>query len=290
MTPPPRTPHRDVDGPLAWREAGPRGPRTDTGTTDTIVFLHGLGGSRTAWDAQLDDLADRWRCVAWDMPGYGASDPLDGPLTFARLADAVVELLDTLDVARVHLVGLSFGGMIAQHTALAHPGRVDRLVLVDTSPAFGLDGTDPVTWKRLRLDRLDRGETPADMARDVITAVAGPGLTGAALESQIAAMTRIPPEGLRAAVECLPSHDLTSRLRGVTAPTLVVVGEHDTETPPDYARRLADAIPGARLEVIPGAGHLTPAEAPDQLDTLVRAHLEPETGPASRPTADQEQS
>lgn len=267
---------REVDGPIAWREAAPAaGPVPDTGGTDTIVFLHGLGGSRTAWDAQLAALGSRWRCVAWDMPGYGASAPLpgDGRLTFARLADAVVELIDRLDAARVHLVGLSFGGMIAQHTALAHPRRIDRLVLVDTSPAFGLDGTDPVAWKRLRLDRLDRGETPADMADEVIRAVAGPGLTGAALDSQVAAMGRIPAAGLRAAVECLPHHDLRDRLHRIGAPTVVIVGELDTETPPAYARLLADAIPGARLVTVPGAGHLTPAEAPDPVNAAIRDHL-----------------
>ena len=78
----------DIDqGPIAWREAG---------KGEAVVLLHGLGGSRTAWRSQLDGLSTRHRVVAWDLPGYGASAPLDGPLTFPALADAVARLLDAL--------------------------------------------------------------------------------------------------------------------------------------------------------------------------------------------------
>ena len=106
---------------------------------DTIVFLHGLGTTRTGWEPQLEDLSDTWRCVAWDMPGYGASQPLTEPLSFAALGDSVATLLDQLRVETAHLVGLSFGGMHALHAALRHPGRVSSLTLADTSPAFGAD-------------------------------------------------------------------------------------------------------------------------------------------------------
>ncbi|MFQ5556050.1 MAG: alpha/beta fold hydrolase [Acidimicrobiales bacterium] len=255
----------DVDGPIAWRELG-SGP-------DTVVFLHGLGLTRTSWDQQLRALADRFRCVAWDMPGYGASDPAV-PLTFERIADAVVELLDQLGATTAHLVGLSFGGMHALHTALRHPHRVERLVLLDTSSVFGLDGTDPDSWRRRRLEPLDRGLTPADIARDVLTSVGGPAVEGATLDRLAGSMARISPDGLRAAVECLPSHDVTNRLHEISAPTLVVVGELDRETPIRYSEALAAAIPDARLEILPRVGHLTPAEAPEEVNRLVRSHLE----------------
>ncbi len=259
----------DVDGPIAWREAG-SGP-------ETILFLHGLALTRTSWDPQLVALADRFRCVAWDLPGYGASAPIPA-LTFEAIADSVVTLLDRVGVERAHLVGLSFGGMQALHTALRHPDRVDRLVLLDTSPAFGLDGTDPDEWRRLRLDPLDRGRTPADMARDVLTAVGGPGLAGEVLDGLIASMARISSAGLRAAVECLPVHDVRDRLGEIAAPTIVAVGELDAETPVAYARLLADGIPDADLEILTGLGHLTPAEDPDGVTDLIRSHLTEPTG------------
>jgi 3-oxoadipate enol-lactonase len=192
----------------------------------------------------------------------------------------VARLLDALGAHRAHLVGWSLGGMVALHAALGHPDRVHRLALVATSPAFGLDGTDPHEWRRLRLDRLDRGETPADMADAVLGSVAGPDLDAAALAAQRAAMARIPADGLRALVELLPHHDVRERLAEVAAPTLVAVGELDHETPPAYARILAEGIPDARLVVLPGLGHLAPAEAPDLVSRTLLDFL---AGPAAAP-------
>ncbi len=241
-----------TDGPIAWREAG-SGP--------AVLFLHGLGGTRLAWEPQLEGLAHRFRCIAWDLPGYGASEPLP-ELTFPAIVDAIVRLLDTLGVERAHVVGLSFGGQQALHLALDHPDRVERLVLADTSARFGADGTDPEAWMRLRLDPLDAGVTPAEMAAPVLDSITAPGWAGRERDRLIHAFAQIPSDGLRAAVRCLPSHDVTARLGEITAPTLVIVGELDDETPVGYAATLRDGIPGARMEIIPDTGHLTPSETP----------------------------
>lgn len=255
----------ESDG-LAWRHIGdPAHP--------AIVFLHGLGGSRTAWDSVMGNLSDRWFCIAWDLPGYGASAPLDA-LTFPNIANAVVRLLDVLHLGETVVVGLSFGGQQAQHVAVLHPDRVQALVLADTSAVFGADGSDVETWKRLRLDPLDNGVTPAMMASGVIDAITADGFDGAEREAAIAAFARITSSGLRAAVECLPSHDTRSLLSEIAAPTLVLVGEFDEETPLSYSETLATSIPDARLEVIPGVGHLTPSEAPAAFAAHVRSFLE----------------
>jgi 3-oxoadipate enol-lactonase len=257
---------RDVDAaPVAWREAG-SGP--------LVLFLHGLGTTRSGFDPQLEALAERYRCVAWDMPGYGASPPPAAGLTFPLLADAVAGLIDTLGETQVHLAGLSLGGQIALHTALRHPRRVRSLALLDSSPAFGLDGTDAETWKRLRLDALDAGQTPASMAARVMHSIMAPGVAEGALAAATASMARISAEGLRAAVECLPTHDVRERLGEVGAPTLVLVGEYDEETPLSYARALAAGIPGALLQIIPGAGHVSNLEAPEAVSAALRAHLD----------------
>ena len=253
----------DVDGPLAWREQGSGPP---------ILFLHGLGGSRTSWRPQLADLSGEFRCIAWDMPGYGASAPVE-PLTFDAIADAVARTLDAAGVARAHLVGESFGGMHALHTALRHPDRVGRLVLANTSPAFGLDGTDPSEWRAARLAPLDAGLAPADVAADVLRSVAGPGLSDEMLAMRVAAFACIPADGLRAAVECLPSHDLLGRLAEIAAPALVVAGELDAETPVAYSRILADGLRDAELVVLDGVGHLAVSEAPRAFNRLVRRFL-----------------
>ncbi|MCY3616655.1 MAG: alpha/beta hydrolase [Acidimicrobiaceae bacterium] len=253
----------DVDGALAWRERG---------AGDPVLFLHGLGGSRTSWEPQLDGLADAFRCIAWDMPGYGASAPSE-PLTFAAIADSVARLLDAAGVQRAHLVGESFGGMHALHTALRHPDRVARLVLANTSPAFGIDGTDPGTWRAARLAPLDTGVTPADIAEDVLTSIAGPALSDGALAMRVAGFARIPAAGLRAAVECLPAHDVRERLGAIASPALVVAGELDAETPVGYSRILADGLQNAELIVLEGVGHLAVSEVPRTFNRLVRDFL-----------------
>ncbi len=251
----------DVDGPLAWRERG---------QGDAVVFLHGLGGSRTSWAPQLEDLSATFRCIAWDMPGYGVSAPV-APLTFAAIADAVARLLDSAGVERAHLVGESFGGMHALHTALRHPDRVGRLVLANTSGAFGLDGTDPDAWRAARLAPLDAGLTSADIAEDVLTSIAGPGLSTKMLAMRTAGFARIPTAGLRAAVECLPDHNVVDRLAEICSPALVIAGELDAETPVAYARILADGLKNAELVVLDGIGHLAVSEDPEAVNQRVRA-------------------
>ncbi len=252
-----------MDGAIAWREAG---------EGDIVLFLHGLGGSRIAWEPQIKALSDRWRCVAWDMPGYGASPPIS-PLTFEAIADAIAELLDRLGVESAHLCGLSFGGHHALHTALRHPNRVKSLVLADTSAAFGGDGTDPDEWRRLRTAPLDAGLNLADIADDVIAAITAPGFDGPERDRTAAAMARIPSAGFRAACGLLTTHDVRHRLGEITAPTLVMVGELDEETPPAYAAEIAEGIPDSQLKMIPGAGHLSPSETPDLFNRLVSEFL-----------------
>ena len=100
-----------------------------------------------------------------------------------------------------------------------------------------------------------------------------PAADPAAVAAAVASMLRVPEAGLMQAIAALPAHDVRERLGAIAAPTLVVVGELDGETPPAYAEALADGIPGARLAVIPGAGHYTPLEAPDALNALLRDHI-----------------
>ncbi len=254
----------DVDEvPAAWREAGSGLP---------VVFLHGLGMTRTGWDAQLAALSDRYRCVAWDMPGYGASPALEH-FSLEAAADAAAGLITQLGGSS-HVVGMSMGGMVALQLALRHPACVRSLSLVDTSPAFGLDGTDSEEWKAARLAPLLAGAEVADFAEPVLRGVMAPDPDPAVVAAAVASMLRVPRAGLMQAIAALPDHDLRARLGEIAAPTLVVVGELDEETPPAYAEALAVGISGARLEVIAGAGHMTPFEAPAALSRLLRDHID----------------
>lgn len=249
---------------LAWREAG---------EGEVMLLLHGLGGSRISWEPQLRGLADRWRVVAWDLPGYGASPPLSGRVTFDGLAEMVIELLDELEVERGHLVGISFGGMIAQYAAARHGDRFASMSLLATSSRFGLDGTAPDVWRAARLAPLDAGLEPADFAERVLRAIAGPDISTEAFAQQQAAMARISGAALRRSIDCLVTHDSQPLLPQLTTPTQVLVGELDAETPVAYADDLAARIPGAVRHAIAGAGHLLNAEAPEQVNELLAEHV-----------------
>jgi len=253
-----------MSGRSAWREAG-EGP--------AVIFLHGLGGTRGSWNPQLAALSDARRCIAWDMPGYGSSTRAQ-PLTYEAIAGRLVELLDVVELEVADLVGLSFGGMHALHTALGHPGRVGRLVLADTSPAFGMDGTRPDDWVAARLAPIEAGETPATMAGAVLDAISALPLQARIRDDLVAAFGRIPVAGFRDAVRCLPTNDIRDRLSNIGNEALVIVGELDEETPVSYASALAAGLPNGRLEVLPGVGHLSPSEAPDRFNALVREFLD----------------
>lgn len=257
------TPVDRCDEHFAWRE---------TGSGPTVLFLHGLGGSRISWEPQLASLSDRWRCVAWDLPGYGAAPPLAGSVTFTALADAAARLIDTLH-APAHVAGISMGGMIAQYVAARHPASVVSLAVLASSPKFGLDGTDPATWKAARLAPLDAGLEPADFAEQVLRNLASPTISAEAFAQQVAAMRRVSAAALRRSIECLITHDSRALLDSITAATVCMVGSEDTETPEAYSRAIADGIGRSTpVVVVPGAGHLLNAEAPAAVDHVLRQH------------------
>lgn len=267
---------RDVDGRgLAWREAGEG--------SDVVLCLHGLGGSSLSWEPQLAVLGEQCRIAAWDLPGYGRSPAPPGPFTFEWLADAVARFADELGAATFHLVGISFGGMIAQYAAAAHPHRVRTLTLLSTSPKFGLDGTEPEAWRAARLAPLDAGIEPAAFADRVLGALAGPDITAEAFGGQRAAMARITGVALRRSIEVLVTHDSRAVLPTIVAPTMCLVGALDDETPVAYSQAIVDLVPGARLQVVPGAGHLLNVEAPDIVNAAIAAQLALGAPEGSRP-------
>jgi 3-oxoadipate enol-lactonase len=257
---------------FAWSEH--RRPTPDGGDfTSTVILLHGLMGSRRSWDTQLGQVG-RARTVAWDMPGYGGSRSLGSTTDFHRLAMAVDRFADTIGADSYHLVGISFGGMIAQYAAANGNERVRSLSLLATSPCFGLDGTSPEDWRRARLAQLDAGLEPIDLAEGVLRSLAGTGISDQALDGQVAAAARVSAPALRVSIDCLITHDSRKLLDTITAPTLCLVGEADEETPPAYSQYLAQHIPDARLVTVADAGHLLNAEAPAAVNTELRNHIE----------------
>lgn len=260
---------RDVDAaPVFWREAGPENAHAHT---PVALLLHGLGGSRIGWEPQLAALSTTHRVIAWEAPGYGGSAPVTA-CTFDAYVDAVGALMDEVSPDKpIDLVGMSFGGMIAQYATALAPERIRSLTLLCTSPKFGLDGTDPDEWRAARLAGLEQMGSPAAAAPLILPSLVGP--NGAhVLPEAIAAMGRVPLAGLLDSLSTIASHDSRALLPAIVTPTLVLVGELDDETPVSYGQAIVDLLPNGRLEVIPGVGHLLNLEAEDAVNTAIARH------------------
>ena len=247
----------------------------------SLFFLHGIGGNRHSFDASLAHFADRFRAVTWDMPGYGGSS-LEGPLTWTGLVDALLRLMDALGVERARIVGHSMGGMVAQELAITHPDRVESLVLSATSSSFGsADGSFQEKFLAARLAPLDRGLTPADIAPETMPAMFKDFPDAAAIAGAIRGMAAIPSETYRVALQCLVTFNRRDDLARIAAPCLLLSGGKDEVAPPKGMARMAEAIPNARHETIPGVGHLANLERPDLFDTAVEGFLDKVAGRAA---------
>ena len=163
---PASAPMKTRDGRFGYEAAGdPASP--------PLVFLHGIGGAARAWRGQIEAFGDRYRAMAWDMPGYGGSAPLPS-VSIATLADALQDFLQEVGATKPILVGHSIGGMIVQQWLTKHPDVAAAVVLAQTSPAFGkADGDWQKEFIGARLGPLDRGETMASLAPTLVKELVG---------------------------------------------------------------------------------------------------------------------
>jgi 3-oxoadipate enol-lactonase len=260
---------------------------TTLGSGPTVLMLHGIGGGHQAFAPQVETLASAgYRAVAWDMPGYGHSAPIE-PYTFKGLAKSCIQLIDALQCEHVVLVGHSMGGMVAQEVVARQPERVSRLVLSGTSAAFGKrsDGRSAEAWAQRfiaqRTAPLDAGQSMEDLARTLVPQMIGPGSLPEGVRLAEHCMGGVPAATYRRALECLVSFDRQAALSGIGVPTLLIGGEFDRVATPETMRQMAEAIPQARYAELPGIGHLANLEAPDEFDALLIGFLrEPSRDPA----------
>jgi 3-oxoadipate enol-lactonase len=243
---------------------------TTLGAGPTVLMLHGVGGGHLAFAPQVETFATSgYRAVAWDMPGYGHSRPIE-PYTFKGLAESCITLIESLRCGDVTLVGHSMGGMVAQEVVARRPELVRRLVLCGTSPAFGKPDGD---WQRgfmaERVGPLDAGQSMADLAQVLVPRMIGPGSLPEGVRLAQHCMSQVNPSTYRRALEAMLTFDRRANLPQIHVPTLLVAGEHDRNAPPAMMKQMAGAIPGSTYVEMPGIGHLQNLEAPDEFDALV---------------------
>src|SRR4051812_42491008 len=258
----------------------------DRGAGPVVVLLHGFPLSKDMWRHQLEALAEGHRVIAPDLRGHGESPAPEGAYEMDAMADDVVELLDRLEISEPVVVGgLSMGGYVALALVLRHPERVRGLMLIDTRAA-----ADTPEAARLRVETAKgvlRSRSTQAMIETMVPRIFGkttlekhPGK----IEPMLAVMEQTTPQGVAGALRGMAVRpDRRAALPSIDVPTLVMVGQDDVISPPSEAREISQAIPRARLEVIPAAGHLAPYENPAAANAVILRFLEGLEAPATAP-------
>ena len=250
-----------------------------------LVFLHGIGGAARGWRVQLEAFSDRYRTIAWDMPGYGGS-PLLASVSIATLADALRDFLGQIGAKKPILVGHSIGGMIVQQLLVQSPDIPAAVVLAQTSPAFGKPDGD---WQKefigARLGPLDRGETMVSLAPALVSELVGddPDIRGMELARDC--MAAVPEATYRATMLALLGFDQRGALKNIAVPTLVLSGSKDKNAPAPMMAKMASYIPSATYVELEGVGHLVNLERPATFDAALDSFLKARAA-ATRVTAE----
>ena len=247
------------------------------GSGPPLVLAHGLGYARWGWEPVAPALAEEFTVLLFDNRGIGSSDVPEGPYSSRAMAEDVVAVLDAAGIERAHLAGTSLGGMVAQEVVIRWPERVDRLVLACTTPGGGK--AFPLPDRTLRLIAEAPTLAPEIALRLFVenalaerTVQERPDLVERIYEKRL----EFPPDpsGWQAQAAAGVSHDAFSRLQEIRAPTLILHGTEDGVVDPRNAQLLEGGIPGSRVVMFPGTGHLFFWEEPDRFAEIVRDFLQ----------------
>lgn len=220
-----------------------------------VVFVHGTGGDRDDWRAQLDGLSQRFTVIAIELPGHGYSEP-PGESTVEAYADWVSSLVDALGLTRVVLVGCSLGSAIVEWLALSPRPWLVGIGLVGAGAKLAVH---PAFLEGVLQDPLQA----LDMLTDYALATGTGGAVRAAIREKFG---RNAPELIRGDLAACNGFDIRKEVASIALPCCIIVGAEDRLTPVKYSSFLKEAIPGSTLSVIPDAGHLVMIEKPEEFN------------------------
>lgn len=238
---------------LAYRVDGPD-------NAPALVLVNSLGTDLRMWDSQIPLLSRSLRVIRFDYRGHGGSDAPPGPYSIEQLGRDLLALLDTLQIARVHLCGLSLGGLIAMWFASCFPERVMSAIFANTAVRIGTSEL----WDA-RIDEIKKGGMAA--VRDAVLArFLSPGFRqrNPVVAQQIGEMIEATnPVGYIGACACLRDTDLRERLTTIHVPSLLLAGALDEATPVSQTQELLSVLPSSELVVLHQAAHLSNVEQPE---------------------------
>lgn len=248
------------------------------GPADSPVLLlsNSIGTTLNMWDGQISELTNHFRVLRYDTRGHGASDAPIGAYSIDRMGRDVIELLDALNIERVHFCGISFGGLVGQWLGIHAPERINRLVLSNTSAHLG----PAEQWDGL-ISSVLQADDMSDIANAFLTNWFPQHML--AEQSEVTASFRtvllgMQPQGFAGCFAAIRDADMRRTDALIPRPTLVISGEHDTVCLPSHGELIAATIPGAQSVVLPVV-HLSNVERPVEfLRTVLEFLLPTEPG------------
>ena len=247
---------------IKWESVGEGAP---------LLLIQGLGYGRWGWEPIVPGLAARHRVVSFDNRGIGESDKPEGPYTAAQMAGDALQVLDEAGIDRAHVLGASLGGMIAQELAVAAPERVDKLVLCCTTP--GGPSTVPMPEVTVQLFAEAQTLAPEIALRRFVENALGEDPPAGLVDELLARRVANPPDPAGWQAQAAAGIGFQGVEGQIAAPTLVLGGTADNVVDHRNAEVLARRIPGARVELLAGAGHLFFWEQPDESVRIINEFL-----------------
>jgi 3-oxoadipate enol-lactonase len=235
-----------------------------------LVLLHSVGLDLTFWDPVIERLGPR-ETIAVDLRGHGRSPSPPGPWRLEDLADDVAAVMEYAGITRAHVVGQSFGGLVAQHLVIRRPDLVASVVLSGTSC------TTSASEYEMFLDRAERAE--AGGMEPVAAAAVARWFTDEGLKAPVVAEVRQrlladDPAAWAKTFRAIAQHNVLDRLRDVRTRALVVTGNADVATPPRFAYEMAEALPNSELVIPDGVPHMGYLECPDLISRTIASFVD----------------
>jgi len=226
-----------------------------------LLLFHSLLSDRASFDAVAPRLAESFRVIVPELPGFGRSQAVAGGL--AAVADRMADLVREVAAGGEAIVlGNGYGGFVALQMAIRHPMLAGRLILADSGAAFSEPGRQ--AFRNMAAAAAEKGLAAiTDVAMRRLFAPEFQAAHHALMQDRREAFLRTDVNVFRAACDALASLDLRAEVSGVQVPVLVMVGEHDEATPPEMSRELASLMPAARLKIIPGCAHVPQLQSPE---------------------------
>ncbi|HEX2065135.1 MAG TPA: alpha/beta hydrolase, partial [Acidimicrobiales bacterium] len=222
---------------------------------------------------QIDGLCDEFTVVAWDAPGAGRSSDPPGSFRLSDWADCLAGFIEALGLARSHVAGLSWGGGLALELYRRHPAVVRSLVLASAYAGWAGSLPADVVQERLQLMLRNSELPPEEWAPALIRTLVPDGATAEVVDELTSIISEFHPAATRVAMRAFAEADLRAVLPHIDVPTLLLCGDKDVRAPRHVWEPLHAGIPGSKLVVIPGVGHMVDMEAAERLNAEVRAFL-----------------